>query len=142
MFEDRRRDPDVVDHLRRRPAPVAAPRDELPLAQAADDLEHEERVPVGLRGDPHAELLREPLGLERVLEKRIEILRSQARDRDRPVGLADGARPVGRLRGGYLSSGRVGKESHQVREEALRPPRFALEHTLFSPSPACGRGSG
>ena len=44
----RRRDLDVLDHLRADPRAVRLLGDELPLAQAADDLEGEERVAVGL----------------------------------------------------------------------------------------------
>src|SRR4030095_2269171 len=80
-LDDRRRDLDVADLARRRPRAVGALRDELALAQASQDLEHEERVAVGLDADAPGELLGEMCAPQRVGEKPHEVLRPETRER-------------------------------------------------------------
>jgi hypothetical protein len=59
-----RRDLDLVDHVRRDPGAVRGLRDELPVSQPPQDLEHEERVAVRLHGDLSREFFCEALGAQ------------------------------------------------------------------------------
>ncbi len=63
--EHRRWNLDVLDHLRRHPGPVRLLGNKLPFAQPPDDLEREERVPVGLLRDLEAEVLGQTLAIGR-----------------------------------------------------------------------------
>ena len=71
-------DLDVLDHLGLGPGPVGLLRDELALAQAADDLEGEEGVAVRLRADAIGEVLRQPHRAERVHEQPRQVLGPEA----------------------------------------------------------------
>ena len=62
-------------------------RDELPLLQAPDHLEDEERDAVRLQGDPAAELLRQPFAPERVLQQEDHVPRAEAGEAAAPEAL-------------------------------------------------------
>ena len=81
---DRGRHLDLVDHLRLNVAAVGQLFDELPLPEAADHLEDEERHAVRLLRDADAQLLREVLAAERVFEQLDCLTRAEARERNAP----------------------------------------------------------
>ena len=69
-----------LDHRLAGPGAVGFLGDDLPLAQTADDLEREEGIAVGLDADLCCQLLREPLGAQRVFEQCDKMLGAQARE--------------------------------------------------------------
>ncbi len=133
QFEDRRRDRDLGDDARGRPRPVGLPRQELPLAQAAEDLEDEERVPVRLRARSGTRVPRRGApSAERLDEQPGEVLEARA----------------ARARGGSRRDGRAGRSTSRpspgrvVPTRRTRWPGTAAPGRRTAPAPPRARSGG